>query len=151
MGLSASDDIGFKHWSYKAPYALVAHGTYQDSHCRPEAWPYGLFPNFRNTLWSVNWAPVTNFHLTEYGVETFDAPVAISNGPFGDDIGVSEMTPEQFKSIHDLFEKRKNRRMDIGWLDESEQSLEYQGKPIEHKWSAASQPWDHGGRIQRPN
>jgi len=39
----ASDVIGVRHWNYKAPYALVAHATYQDSNCRPEAWSYGLY------------------------------------------------------------------------------------------------------------
>ena len=135
LALFASDNIGFKTWTFKAPYALVAHGTYQDSHCRPEAWPYGLFPNYRNTIWSCNWAPVTNFLLTEYAVDTFDAPVAISNGPFGDDTGVSEMTPQQLKQILGLFERRKQSRMEIGWIEEREHNLTYRGRRIKYECS----------------
>ncbi|MBV8709782.1 MAG: hypothetical protein JO028_21540, partial [Acidobacteriaceae bacterium] len=103
--------------------------TYQDSHCRPEAWPYGLFPNYRNTLWSCNWAPVTSFELTKYGVETFDTPVAISNGSFGDDIGISEMSPEQVARIMGLFASRKDRRMQINWIEEKEQ-MKYKGASL---------------------
>ncbi|MBV9222381.1 MAG: hypothetical protein JOZ45_00390 [Acidobacteriaceae bacterium] len=129
LALLASDDIGMRTDLAAAPYCLMAHGTYQDSHCRPEAWPYGLFPNYRNTLWSCNWAPVTNFELTKYGVETFDTPVAISNGSFGDDIGISEMSPEQVARIMGLFASRKDRRMQINWIEEKEQ-MKYKGASL---------------------
>jgi hypothetical protein len=135
LAFLASDVIGVRGWNQKAPYGLVAHGTYQDSGCRPEAWPYGLFPNFRNVLWSCNWAPASNFHFTQYAVETFDVPVAISNGPFGDDIGISEMNPQQLKRIMDLFEKRKDKRMQIGWIEENECQPTYKGRPVKYRWS----------------
>ena len=131
----ASDVIGVRHWDYKAPYALAAHATYQDSNCRPEAWPYGLFPNFRNTLWSCNWAPVSNFHWRKYGVETFDTPVVVTNGSAGDDIGISELNPQQLKQVMDLFEQRKQRRMDIGWVEENDGSPTYLGRPIKYAQS----------------
>ena len=131
----ASDVIGVRHWNHKAPYALVAHATYQDSNNRPEAWSYGLFPNFRNTLWSCNWMPVTNYQWTEYGVETFDTPVVIANGSAGDDIGISEYTPEQLKRTLDLFERRKQRRMEIGWIEENDCNPTYLGRPIKYKQS----------------
>jgi len=131
----ASDVIGVRTWSHKAPYALVAHATYQDSGSRPEAWPYGLFPNFRNVLWSCNWAPVSNFHYTQYAVETFDTPVTISNGAAGDDIGISEVNPLQLKRILDLFEKRKNRRMEISWIEENQCNHTYRGREIKYKWT----------------
>lgn len=131
----ASDCIGVGDWTQKAPYALVAHATYQDTHCRPEAWSYGLFPNFRNTLWSCNWTPVTNYHRTEYGAETFDTPVVITNGSAGDDIGISELNPQQLKRVLDLFERRKQRRMEIGWVEENNGSPTYLGRPIKYPQS----------------
>jgi hypothetical protein len=135
LAFFASDVIGVRSWTHKAPYALVAHATYQDSGSRPEAWPYGLFPNFRNTLWSCNWAPVSHFHYTQYGVTTFDTPVTISNGAAGDDIGVSDMSAAQFKSVMDLFDERKQRRMTIGWIEENAGSPTYQDRQIKYKWS----------------
>lgn len=135
LAFLTSDVIGVRGWNQKAPYGLVAHGTYQDSGCRPEAWPYGLFPNFWNVLWSCNWVPVNNFRFTEYAVETFDVPVAISNGAFGDDIGISDMNPQQLRKIMDLFEKRKERRMQIGWIEENQCKPTYEGKPITYRWS----------------
>jgi hypothetical protein len=131
----ASDVIGVRTWTHKAPYALVAHATYQDTGSRPESWPYGLFPNYRNTLWSCNWAPVSNFRFTKYAVETFDTPVTISNGCAGDDIGISDMNPQQLKQILDLFEKRKERKMQIGWIEERPDGPRYQGREIKYRWS----------------
>ena len=46
----ASDCIGVPGMTDVPGYALVADGTYQDSHCNPMAWSYGLFPNWRNSL-----------------------------------------------------------------------------------------------------
>ncbi len=138
MAFFASDVIGVRTWIHKAPYALMAHATYQDSGSRPEAWSYGLFPNFRNTLWSCNWAPVSNFRYTKYGVETFDTPVTISNGCAGDDTGISEVSPQILQAMLDLFEKRKTRRMDIGWIEENQGNPTYQGREVKYKgclWS----------------
>ena len=39
-----SDCLGAFGQENGAPYALVAHGTYQDSWCQPQAWSYGIFP-----------------------------------------------------------------------------------------------------------
>ena len=140
LAFFSSDDIGL-FWgrpdqpSFGVPYALVTHGTYQDSACAPAAWPYGLFPNYRNVLWSCNWAPVTRFNYSRYAVETFNVPVPISNGAAGDDIGIGEMTAEQQRRIMELFDKRKKERMDISWIDEEPWNPQYQGKPVEFKWS----------------
>jgi hypothetical protein len=68
-------------------------------------------------------------------VETFDAPVGIANGPFGDDISVSEMTPQQLRKILDLFERRKERRVEIGWIEEGERNPTYHGRRIKYEWS----------------
>jgi hypothetical protein len=128
LAFLASDDIGLNA-RYNAPYALVAHGTYQDSACAPKGWPYGLFPNFRNALWSCNWAPMKAFDRTEYAAETFDVPVAISNG-YAEDLGVSDMRAGERKRILDLFERRKQRRMEITWIEERDGRLTYRDRPV---------------------
>jgi hypothetical protein len=135
LAFFASDDIGaFDQYELAAPYCLMTHGTYQDSWCTPPGWSYGLFPNFRNVLWSCNWAPVTRFVYTRYGVETFGVPVAISNGAFGDDIGISEMTSTQQKAVIDLFNQRKLKPMQIGWMEEVPWSMTYKGRGVSLKW-----------------
>ncbi len=136
LAFLASDDIGA--WQANdegVPYCLVAHGTYQDSWCTPEGWSYELFPNYRNTLWSCNWAPLTRFEYSRYAVETFRVPVPISNGAFGDDIGFGDMTPAQQKKFLDLFDQRKRVRMDIAWVTEEPWQPRYQGRQVEFKWS----------------
>ncbi|HUZ47321.1 MAG TPA: hypothetical protein VMW54_11860 [Terriglobia bacterium] len=136
LAFFASDCIGLGlSFDQAVPYALVAHGTYQDSGCAPVAWSYGLFPNYRNVLWSCNWAPVTRFEYSRYAVETFNVPVPISNGAFGDDIGISDMTAEQQKNIMALFNMRKNERMEIGWIKEDPWNLDYLGNDVKLKWS----------------
>lgn len=97
------------------PYALAAHGTYQDSWSRPDAWGLGLFPNFRNTLWSCNWRSRTNFAWTQIGVETVRAPVATSNG-FLDNVGIARLGPEDRAALAALFATRKALgRQDLRW------------------------------------
>ncbi len=125
----------FSQYDQAAPYCLVAHGTYQDSACTPQGWSYGLFPNYRNVLWSCNWAPVTRFEYSRYAVETFNVPVPISNGALGDDIGIGEMTSEQQRRIVELFDKRKNQRMDMSWIEEQPSEPKYLGKEVSFKWS----------------
>ena len=136
LAFLASDDIGAWYvYDQGPPYCLVAHGTYQDSACTPAAWSYGLFPNYRNVIWSCNWSPVSRFDYSRYAVETFRVPVPISNGAFGDDIGFGDMTSEQQKKILDLFDKRKRQRMEIGWVTEEPWQPKYQGREVEFKWS----------------
>ncbi len=135
LAFFASDCIGLRlQFDQAAPYALVTHGTYQDTACSPVAWSYGLFPNYRNVLWSCNWAPVTRFEYSRYAVETFTVPVPISNGAFGDDIGIGDMTAEEQEKIMGLFNKRKNERMEIGWIKEQAWNPEYLGKNVRFKW-----------------
>jgi hypothetical protein len=136
LAFFSSDDIGAWYmFERAAPYALVAHGTYQDSWCAPVAWPYGLFPNFRNVIWSCNWAPITRYEYSSYAVETFAVPVPISNGASGDDIGVGDMSPDQQSRIVNLFNERKKGRMDISWIEEGPRMRMYQGKEVTFKWS----------------
>jgi hypothetical protein len=113
----ASDCIGVFNWLNKPPYALVADGTYQDTHCDPAAWSYGIFPNYRNVLWSCNWDPVTHFDYTEFGVRNYQAAVAISNG-WGDYQGFSKLSAEMKKKMLDLFNRRKQARTKLHWFSE---------------------------------
>lgn len=128
IALLASDDLGVVP-NYNAPYCLMAHGTYQDSHMSPKAWPYGLFPNYRNTLWSCQWAPTKAFDRSLYAVDTFDHPVPISNG-YAEDRGVSDMTAEDLRRILGLFHRRKSTRQDLRWVEESGGALTYKGRPV---------------------
>lgn len=132
LAFLASDCIGLsRQFATNAPYCLVAHGTYQDSHFEPEAWSYGLFPNYRNVLWSCNWAPVTGFSYTEYGVKTFGVPVAISNGAFGDDTGIAEMKAADVHKIMALFALAKP--MKLGWIEETAGSFTYNGHDVAYR------------------
>ena len=118
----ASDCIGVAGWEDVPGYAMVADGTYQDSHCDPGAWSYGLFPNWRNTLWSCNWDDITGFHYTRWAVENFGVPVAISNG-WGDDCGPSEWQPWQRKRILRLFRGHLRPKAPVRYLLKDPASL----------------------------
>lgn len=136
LAFFSSDDIGaWFQYEQSAPYALVAHGTYQDSWCTPVGWSYAFFPNYRNVLWSCNWAPVTRIEYTRYAVQTFGVPVAISNGAFGDDIGIGDMTYKQQKEIMDLFNNRKRERTTVSWIEAAQWDPKYQGKEVKFKWN----------------
>jgi hypothetical protein len=118
----ASDCIGVSGWTDVPGYAMVADGTYQDTHCDSVAWSYGLFPNWRNTLWSCNWSDITGFHLTRWGVQTFGVPVAISNG-WGDDCGPSEWSPHQREAFLGLFRERLRAKAPLRFLSDDPDKL----------------------------
>ena len=110
-GLSflTSDMIGFSTTKrdrfLTPPYALVAHGTYQDSWCFPDVWPYGLLPNYRNTIWSCLWWPITQAHRSRNAADDLGLPQALSNG-WEDDKGPSEMPPEMLDDVLKRFDRR---------------------------------------------
>ncbi len=106
MALLTSDDSGFVG---SVNYAMVAHGTYQDSWCQPGAWAPGIYPNWRNTLWSCCWWPVHKWKWIEFGVKNYQAPVSISDG-WGDNTGFAEMSPEMQKKVLELFRWRAQFR-----------------------------------------
>lgn len=110
-----SDCLGVFGNDQKAPYALVAHGTYQDSWCKPVAWSHGVFANYRNVLWSCCWWPVTKWSWVEFGVREHQAPVAISNG-WGDDKGFAELTDAQRSRVLALFHWRKHSPTKLKWF-----------------------------------
>jgi hypothetical protein len=102
----------------------MADGIFQDSGCYPGAWPYGVFPNLRNVLWSCNWEPLGHFDYTQHGVECFDAPVSTSNG-FIENRGPGELSSDEIKPLLDLFQKRKGHRTQLEWreLQETDPAL----------------------------
>lgn len=106
LALLTSDDIGLPGFADDvAPYALMGHGTYQDSWSHPDAWAFGLFPNLRNTLWSCNWHPVTHWDYTASAVDVVNAPVATSNG-FGDNVGIARLDAPARAALAALVAKR---------------------------------------------
>jgi len=143
----ASDCIGVNNWVTKAPYALVADGTYQDTHCAPQSWSYGTIPNLRNVLWSCNWSPVSRWDYTEFGVRNYQAAVAISNG-YGDDVGFAEMSAEMKQKVLALFDWRKRFPTRLRWFEELPA---YKGRPVLGVETASNGPaltflsWDTEG------
>ncbi len=119
-GLMLPQEDGSFWRANPAQNALVFDGTFQDSQCYPTAWPYGLFPNYRNVLWSCNWKPFENFEWSNLGVRTFGVPVPISNG-WAEDKGISDCTEAEFRKVMQLFEFRKNLSGRIRWLEASDQ------------------------------
>ena len=89
----------------RTPYALVAHGTYQDSSCFPQMWPPCLLTNYRTCLWSCNWSPVTGDTNNYLAVNMYGLPQGLSNG-FRDDQGPSEMPEEILDGVIQRFLKR---------------------------------------------
>jgi hypothetical protein len=59
----------------------------------------------------------------------------VTNGSAGDDIGISELNPQQLKQVLELFEQRKRRRMDIGWVEVNNGNPTYLGRPNKYKQS----------------
>lgn len=106
---------GKNHWPDVPGYAMMAHGCYQDSHCEPVTWPYGIFANFRNVLWSCNWQAVTHFDYTQFGVEHYQTPVATSNG-WLDDKGIAGLSESELAAVLKLYERRKAQRQELRWL-----------------------------------
>ena len=85
-------------------YALVANGTWQDTGMAERAWGPSMFANYRNCLWSCNWAPLHHAKENEIAAEKFGLPQGVSNG-WGDNCGPSRMPPELLDAILRRFTK----------------------------------------------
>jgi hypothetical protein len=97
-------------------YALVAHGTYQDSACEPRAWGPSMFANYRNCLWSCNWFPVSKPHNNEIAADQFGLPQGLSNG-WEDNKGPHVMPPELFDQVLRRFTKNvESQRQRLRYL-----------------------------------
>jgi hypothetical protein len=79
-------------------YALVAHGTYQDSAMEERHWGPSLFANYRNCLWSCNWFPLRHAKQNEVAAEKYGLPQGLSNG-WEDNCGPSRMPPELLEAV----------------------------------------------------
>jgi hypothetical protein len=111
-----SDCIGEKPSTGDVPpYALLADGCYQDSWSEPSYWSYGIFPNYRNVIWSCNWRPLANFRYTAFGVYAYNTPVVFTNG-WEEDRGFSEMTLDERSDFINLFNYRKQSRTKLKGL-----------------------------------
>ncbi len=101
-----SDNLG--SWGRRhVPYALVSHGTYQDSAMDPRAWPPGLLPNYRNCLWSCNWFPIRNSNRSRNRIapDQYGLPQGLSNG-YGDNVGPAKMPAAILDEVIQRFLKR---------------------------------------------
>ena len=92
------------------PYCLFADGIYHDSWCSPFSWGCAFLPTWRNVTWSCNWAPVSNYANIRWSVLAHDAPIAVSNGCFGDDTGLADMDAPTFRRFADLWQIKTRRR-----------------------------------------
>jgi hypothetical protein len=114
VALLSSDDVGLVG---QAPYALMAHGTYQDSWNDPRAWSYGVFPNYRNVVWSCCWWPESKRDWVAFGARNYQSPVAISNG-YGDNLGFAELSPTRRAQVLALFRERMQTPTRLHWFTE---------------------------------
>jgi len=114
QGLTSNHDDS-KRWLNVPPYAIMSHGTYQDSHCEPSTWAWGIFSNLRNVLWSCNWQAVTHLDYTAFGVEHYQTPVVTTNG-WLDDKGIARLNNDELQAVMKLWNKRKNQRQELHWL-----------------------------------
>lgn len=94
-----SDDLGMMGPSFTA---LVSHGTYQDSHCNPMAWPAGMLINYRNCLISCNWSPVTHNDWNRIAAEQYELPQGVSDG-YGDYKGPAKMDKAMLDAVCNRF------------------------------------------------
>jgi hypothetical protein len=110
MGLQIREDVSY-------PYCLYADGIYQDTFCHPQMFEASLFPTWRNVAWSCNWAPVSTIRNTKWAVLAYDAPLSTSNGCFGDDQGLADMSDAARETFHELWERkldgRRRRRLTV--------------------------------------
>jgi hypothetical protein len=121
-----SDCIGEKPSTGDVPpYALLADGCYQDSWNEPSYWSFGIFPNYRNVIWSCNWRPLANFRYTAFGVYAYNTPVVFTNG-WEEDRGFSEMTLDERADFINLFNYRKQSRTKLKGLASLPPYFEFQ-------------------------
>jgi hypothetical protein len=110
LAFLTADELGVNFLRHDVfPYSLFADGIYHDAWCLPESWDCVRFPAWRNVAWSATWAPVTNIGWTRWAVLAHNAPVAVSNGSFGDDTGLAELDDATAEEIGELWRIRTSR------------------------------------------
>ena len=106
---------------HEAHTSLVAHGTYQDSHCKPASWPGGMLINYRNCLISCNWRPTTQAARNRFAAEEYGLPQGLSDG-YGDNTGPAKMDDKILaETIARFLKNVKNKRKRTRYLTESKQ------------------------------
>ena len=110
LAFLTADNLGLSRLEKRAfPYNLYADGIFTDVMCWPMSWDCFRFPAWRNTAWSCNWAPYSNLNFTRWGVIAHQGNVSLSNGCFGDDMGLSDMDELMLAEIRELWTIRKSR------------------------------------------
>jgi len=110
LAFLTADNLGFSRLEKRAfPYSLYADGLFTDVMCWPMSWDCFRFPLWRNTAWSCNWAPYSNLNFTRWGVLAHHGNVSLSNGCFGDDMGLSDMDDATKREILELWTARAGR------------------------------------------
>jgi hypothetical protein len=113
LALLTADHLGTQTLEPKAyPYSLFADGIYHDAWCHAQPWQASVLPTWRSVTWSCNWAPSSEILNTKWAVMAYDAPIALSNGCFGDDIGIADMPEVNRELIRQLWELKMSRRRD---------------------------------------
>ena len=93
------------------PYCLHCDGIYQDSASWPDVFSACQMAAGQKPAFICDWAPRTNFLLQQRAVVKHNATLAWSNGPFGDDTGLADLTPADLAKVADLWNFRIARRM----------------------------------------
>ncbi len=97
-------------------YALVAHGTYQDSGAREKHWGESMFANYRNSLWSCNWSPLKGDDNNRIAAEKYGLPQGVSNG-WEDNCGPSQMPAALLDVVLKRFSKNvESNRQRVRYL-----------------------------------
>jgi hypothetical protein len=109
-------------------YALVAHGTWQDSACDPQDWGPSMFGNYRNCLWSCLWYPIRKAHRNRIAADQFSLPQCLSNG-WEDDQGPHEMPAEILDDVLRRFTRNvEAKRLRMKYLSVADQEFTDTGR-----------------------
>ncbi|ARN57994.1 hypothetical protein [Sedimentisphaera salicampi] len=81
--------------------ALVSSGTWEDTVMHPDRWYNSMFSNYRNTLWSNLWLPVSKAVHNKYAAQ-LGFPQGLSNG-WRDDEGPHEMPQDILNNVIERF------------------------------------------------
>ena len=111
IAVLTADHMGTQYLEGQAfPYCLFADGIYHDAWNHAQAHEAARFPAWRNTTWSCIWTPESEIANTKWAVLAYDAPISTSNGCFGDDIGIRDMSAENQELLRKLWASKTGSR-----------------------------------------
>jgi hypothetical protein len=111
IAVLTADHMGTQSLENQAfPYCLFADGIYHDAWNHAQAHEAARFPAWRNTVWSCSWTPESEIANTKWAVLAYDAPMSTSNGCFGDDISIRDMSDENRALLRELWAVKAVRR-----------------------------------------